>query len=79
MLSGTLGVEFFPKRPSGLRLEVGLLSAYFQPISGVNRGVITDLQRSRGVSVRLIASDKNGRFHFEGGFTRSLPARSTAL
>jgi len=71
MLSGTFGVEFFPKRPGGLRVEVGLLSAYFQPISGANRGVITDLQRSRGVSVRLIASDKAGRFHFEGGFTRS--------
>jgi hypothetical protein len=71
MLSATLGFEAFPKRPGGLRVEVGILSAYFQPISGVNRGVITDLQRSRGVAVRLIASDKAGRFHFEGGFTRS--------
>jgi hypothetical protein len=71
MLSGTVGFEVFPKRPGGLRVEVGLLSAYFQPISGANRGVVTDLQRSRGVSVRLIASDKGGRFHFEGGFTRS--------
>ncbi len=71
MLSGTIGFEFFPKRPGGLRVEVGVLSAYFQPISGANRGVVTDLQRSRGVSVRLVASDKGGRFHFEGGFTRS--------
>lgn len=72
MLSGTLGVEFFPKRPGGLRVEVGVLNAYFQPISGVNRGVVTDTQRSRGVALRLIANDKTGRFHFEGGFTRSL-------
>jgi hypothetical protein len=71
MLSGTLGVELLAKRPGGLRVEVGVLSAYFQPISGVNRGVVTDLQRSRGVSVRLIASNKSGRFHFEGGLTRS--------
>jgi hypothetical protein len=71
MLSGTVGFEFFPKRPGGVRVEVGVLSAYFQPISGANRGVVTDLQRSRGVSVRLIASDQGGRFHFEGGFTRS--------
>ncbi len=80
MLSGTIGFEFFPKRPGGLRVEVGVLSAYFQPISGANRGVVTDLQRSRGVSVRLIASDKSGRFHFEGGFTRSFfvsPSDST--
>src|SRR5207253_7038457 len=71
MLSGTLGVEFIAKRPGGLRLEVGALNAYFQPISGVNRGVVTDLQRSRGIALRLIAGDKGGRFHFEGGFTRS--------
>src|SRR4029079_13475351 len=49
MLSGTLGIELFPKRPGGFRLEVGLLNAYFQPVSGVNRGVVTDTQRSRGV------------------------------
>ncbi len=71
MLSGTLGVELIRKRPGGLRLEVGALNAYFQPISGVNRGVVTDVQRSRGISLRLVASDKGGRFHFEGGFTRS--------
>ncbi len=80
MLSSALGIEIFPKHPGGLRLEVGVLSAYFQPISGVNRGVITDLQRSRGISLRLIANDKSGRFHFEGGFTRSFfdsPSDST--
>ncbi len=71
MLSGTLGIEVLPQRAGGLRVEVGVLSAYFQPISGVNRGVVTDLQRSRGIALRLIASDKAGRFHFEGGFTRS--------
>ena len=71
MLSGTLGVELFPKRAGALRLEVGVLSAYFQPLSGVNRGVITDLQRSRGLSVRLLGTDKSLRFRFEGGFTRS--------
>lgn len=71
MLSGTLGIEFIRKRPGGLRLEVSALNAYFQPISGVNRGVVTDLQRSRGLALRLIANDKAGRFHFEGGFTRS--------
>jgi hypothetical protein len=71
MLSGTLGIELFPKRAGALRVEVGVLSAYFQPLSGVNRGVITDLQRSRGLSVRLVGTDKNSRLRFEGGFTRS--------
>jgi len=80
MLSSALGIEVFPKQPGALRLEVGVLSAYFQPISGVNRGVITDLQRRRGISLRLIANDKSGRFRFEGGFTRSFfdsPSDST--
>lgn len=72
LLTGTLGVELIRKRPGGLRVEISGLNAYFQPLGGVNRGVVTDLQRSNGVSVRLIANDKNRRFHFEGGFTRSL-------
>jgi len=71
LFSGTLGIELFPKRPGALRVEVGMLNAYFQPISGVNRGVITDTQRSRGISFRIIASDKTGRLHFESGFARS--------
>jgi hypothetical protein len=77
MVSGTLGIEFKPKRPGALRLELSALNAYFQPISGVNRGVVTDLQRSNGVAVRLIASDKAQRFHFDGGFTRSFFASPT--
>lgn len=71
MLSATMGMEIFPKRAGALRVEVGVLSAYFQPLSGENRGVITDLQRSRGLSVRLIGSDKDSRLRFEAGFTRS--------
>ena len=71
MFAATLGIEFNRKRPGGLRLEVTALNAYFQPINGVNRGVVTDLQRSNGVAVRLIVNDKAQRFHFEGGFTRS--------
>jgi hypothetical protein len=72
LLSGTLGVELLPQRPGGLRFEASGLNAYFQAMGGVNRGVVTDLQRSNGASLRLIANDKNRRFHFEGGFTRSL-------
>ena len=72
MLSGTLGVELLQQRPGGLRVEVSGLNSYFQALGGVNRGVVTDLQRSNGASLRLIANDKSRRFHFEGGFTRSL-------
>jgi len=79
LLSATVGAELFPKRAGALRVEVAILSAYFQPISGVNRGVVTDLQRSRGIAVRLIGSDPNSRLRFEGGFTRSLFASPNDL
>jgi hypothetical protein len=72
LLSGTIGMELIRQRPGGLRVEVSALNAYFQGQGGINRGVVTDLQRSNGIAVRLLASDKSGRFHFEGGFTNSL-------
>ena len=72
LLSGTLGFEFLPKRPGALRLEVGVLSGYVQPLSGFNRGTVNDTERSRGLAVRLIASDKAGRFRLDTGFTRTL-------
>jgi hypothetical protein len=71
LVSGTLGVEFFPEQPGEFRLEVGALNAYRQPSNGVNRAAVTDLERSHGVDVRLIANDKEGRFHYEIDFTRS--------
>jgi hypothetical protein len=80
VLGGTLGVEMFPKRPGGLRLEVGVLAGHSQAINPINTGGILDETRTRGFSLRLIANDKAGRFHFEGGFTRSFsifPAQAT--
>jgi len=71
LVSGTLGMEFFPEQPGEFRLEVGALNAYRQPTNGVNRAAVTDVARSHGVAVRLIANDKGGRFHYEVDFTRS--------
>lgn len=71
IFSGTLGMELFPKRPGGLRLEVGVAASHFEPLNGVNRGLIIVEQRSRGFTLRLLAKDKDERFHFEAGFTRS--------
>jgi hypothetical protein len=69
--SATLGVELLPKRPGGLRLEFSGVSAYIQALNSFTQGSINDVERSKGGSVRLIASDKAGRFKFDGGFTRS--------
>jgi hypothetical protein len=69
--SATVGVELLPKRPGGLRLEVSGVRAYIQGLNSFSQGSVNDVERSKGGSVRLIATDKSGRFKFEGGFTRS--------
>ncbi|HEX6188293.1 MAG TPA: hypothetical protein VFZ40_09445 [Pyrinomonadaceae bacterium] len=69
--SATLGVELLPKRPGGLRLEFSALNAYIQALNNFTQGSVNDVERSKGGSVRLIATDKSGRFKFEGGFSRS--------
>jgi hypothetical protein len=71
MLGGTLGVELLAERPGGLRLEVGVMGGQVLPLSSVSGDGIRDQTRSRGFSVRMIASDKAGRFHLDGGFSRS--------
>jgi hypothetical protein len=72
LLSGTLGVEFFAKRPGGARFEISALSGYLLPISNINQGNVNDAERSKGLGFRFIASDPQQRFRFDGGFTRSL-------
>ena len=69
--SATIGIELLPKRPGGLRLEISGLTAYIQPLNSFSQGSINDVERSKGGSVRLIATDKAGCFKFDGGFTRS--------
>ena len=69
--SATLGVELLPKRPGGLRLEFSAINAYVQALNSFSQGSVNDVERSKGGSVRLIATNKDGRFKFEGGFTRS--------
>ena len=69
--AATLGVEFLPKRPGGLRLEFSGVNAYIQALNNFSQGSVNDVERSKGGTVRLIATDKSGRFKFDGGFTRS--------
>ena len=69
--AATIGVELIPKRPGGLRIEVSGIMAYIQALNNFSQGSVTDVERSKGGSVRLIASDKAGRLRFDGGFTRS--------
>jgi hypothetical protein len=71
LIGGTLGLEFLPKRPGGLRVEAGALSGWLQPVSGFTEGSVNDSERSRGLSIRLIATDPAQRFKLDAGFARS--------
>jgi hypothetical protein len=71
IVSGTWGLELLPERPRGLRLEAGMLHGSLLPLSGYNQGHINDAERSRGLSLRLIASDKTQRLRLDGGWARS--------
>jgi hypothetical protein len=69
--TATFGIELAPKRPGGVRLEFSGINAYVQALNSVSQGSVNDVERNKGGSVRLIASDKSGRFKFDGGFARS--------
>jgi len=71
IVSGTLGFEFLPQRKGALRVEAGAMSGSLLPLAGFNQGALTDAERSRGGSLRLLASDTSQRLRLEAGFARS--------
>ncbi len=71
VVSGTLGYEFLPERPGGLRIEANLLHGSLLPLSNFNQGNITDAEQSKGYGFRLQASDKSQRLRADAGFARS--------
>ncbi|MBI3653493.1 MAG: hypothetical protein HY231_20885 [Acidobacteria bacterium] len=72
ILGGTLGVEFIKSRPSGLRLEATYFSGYVQALNSVSQSSINDVERSRGLGFRILASDPKQRLRVDGGFARSV-------
>ena len=68
---GTLGVEVFPKRPGGLRLDLSGIDGSVLPQSGYNQGAATDAEESRGFGIQVSASDAKNRVRFSGGVARS--------
>lgn len=71
MFSATLGFELMPSRPGAMRLETSLLEGSLQPLSGFNQNAIQSAERSRGASLRLMASSPARRFVIDGAITRS--------
>jgi hypothetical protein len=71
VVSGTLGYEFLPERPGGLRVEANVLHGSLLPLSNFNQGNITDAEQSKGFGVRVRASNKSERLRTDMGFARS--------
>ena len=67
----TLGFEFFPKRANAMRLEITGFNAYLQALNGVSENRINDAERSRGLGLRFLTSDKTERFKLEFGYSFS--------
>ncbi|MCD9186381.1 MAG: hypothetical protein LUM44_08095 [Pyrinomonadaceae bacterium] len=71
MQGATLGIEFFPKRQSAMRLEISGFNGYLQALNGVSEGRIVDAEQSRGFGLRFLTSDKSERFKLEFGYALS--------
>lgn len=71
MQGATLGIEFFPKRQNAMRLEITGFNGYLQALNGVSEGQVVDAERSRGIGLRFITSDKTERFKIEAGYSLS--------
>ncbi len=71
LVSGTFGLEFIPERRGGFRVETSILEGSLLPISNFNQGSLTDAERSKGLGIRVVASDPAGRLRIDGGLARS--------
>lgn len=69
--SGTVGLEMLEGHPGGFRIEASYLSGSVLPFSGFNQGAVVDAEKSQGAGTRVLASSRNQRFRFEGGFAGS--------
>ena len=71
LAAATLGVELVPSRAGALRGEASFLTGVALPVTPFNQRTITDAERSKGLGVRLAASDAAQRLRVDAGYARS--------
>ncbi|MDQ6893879.1 MAG: hypothetical protein M3167_14500 [Acidobacteriota bacterium] len=71
IFAGTLGVELFPNRPGGLRIEALYVDGSQKPFVGFNQGAIVDAQKSQGAGLHLLASTPSNRIRLDAGWSVS--------
>ncbi|MBK9064376.1 MAG: hypothetical protein IPL89_14455 [Acidobacteria bacterium] len=69
--AGRLGIEVVPSAPGTVRVEGTVVDGSLLPRNSVNRGFVSDAEKSQGLGVRALASLVSGRLRLEGGFARS--------
>ncbi len=71
VFAGRVGIEFVPSAPGTVRVEGTGVDGSLQPQNSVNRGFVSDAEKSRGVGLRALLNLFGGRLRLEGGFSRS--------
>ncbi len=71
VFAGRLGLELVPSAPGTIRIEATGVDGSLEPRGSVNRGFVSDAEKSRGAGVRAVASLFSGRLRLEGGYSRS--------
>jgi TonB dependent receptor len=66
-----MGYEMFPSDKGLLRAELSMLDGKSEPQSQFNRGQIEDAERSKGIGVRLVTTDTQGRWKGDIFWARS--------
>ncbi len=69
--AGTVGVELIPDKKGLLRTELMFMDARALPQSNVNRGQIPDAEESRGLGLRVVSTDPDGRWKMDALWARS--------
>ena len=69
--AATVGVEMIPEKKGLLRTELIFMDALAQPQSNVNQGQIPDSEKSRGLGLRVVSTDPDGRWKADALWARS--------
>lgn len=69
--AATVGVEILPDKKGLLRTELIFMDALAQPQSNVNQGQIPDSEKSRGLGLRVVSADPDGKWKADALWARS--------
>ncbi len=69
--AASLGFEFLPSRPGGLRMEITYMDASIQSLFNFDVGEVPDAETNRGMGLRLTGSNHSGRLRGDLTLARS--------